>query len=288
MPVEWAPSIVVPIFKKKGDIRNHSSYRAVKILEHGMKVVERVFEKRIRRIVSVDEMQFGFMPESNNRCCVYLEKSHANGKKLYMCFVVLEKAFDRVPRKVFEWTMTKKGLLEALFRSVMSLYGGAKTRVRADSELSEEFEVKVWMHQGSVLSSFIFAVVVDVVTEFAKEGALRELLYANDLILMSETIEGLRNKFLKWKEAFESKGLKVNLGKTKVMVSGDITQEGLSKSKFGTCGVCSLRVKANSVLCVQCGKWIHGRCAEVKRVTPKFTCRKCERNIGEAVEQEEK
>ena len=49
---------------------------------------------------------------------------------------------------------------------------------------------------------------------------------------------------------------------------------------------------ANSVLCVQCGKWIHGRCARVKMVTAKcsrnFTCRRCEGNIGEAVEQEDK
>ena len=59
--------------------------------------------------------------------------------------------------------------------------------------------------------------VVDVVTEFAREGALCELLYADDLVLMSETTEGLRNKFLKWK-AFESKGLIVNLWKTKAIV----------------------------------------------------------------------
>ena len=73
------------------------------------------------------------------------------------------------------------------------------------------------MHQGSVLSHFLFAVVVDV-TESAREDALSELLYADDIVLMSETIEGLRNKFIKWKKAFESNGLKVNLGKTKVMV----------------------------------------------------------------------
>ena len=53
--------------------------------------------------------------------------------------------------------------------------------------------------------------------------------------------------FLKWKEAFESKGLKVNLGKTKVMVSGSITKDGMSLCKVDPCGVCSLRVKANSV-----------------------------------------
>ena len=62
------------------------------------------------------------------------------------------------------------------------------------------------------------------------EGALSELLHADDFILMSETIEGLRNTFVKLKEAFESKGLKVNLEKTKVVVCGGITKDGMSKS----------------------------------------------------------
>ena len=68
-----------------------------------------------------------------------------------MCFVDLETAFDRVPRKVFEWAMRKKGIPEE-----MSLCEIAKTRVRVDSELSEEFEVTVGMHQGSVLSPLSF------------------------------------------------------------------------------------------------------------------------------------
>ena len=69
---------------------------------------------------------------------------------------------------------------------------------------------------------------VDVVTEFARDGALSESLCAGDLVLMSDTIERLRDKFLKWKEALESKGLKVILGKTKVTVSSGITKDGLS------------------------------------------------------------
>ena len=76
--------------------------------------------------------------------------------------------------------------------------------------------------------SMDIAVVVYVATEFAKEGALSELLYADDLFLMSETINRPRNKFLKWMVSFESKGLKNNLGKTKVMFSGGITKDGLS------------------------------------------------------------
>ena len=52
-----------------------------------------------------------------------------------MCSVDLKKAFDRVQRKVLEWAMRKKGIPDVLVRSVMSLYEGAKTRVRVDSEL---------------------------------------------------------------------------------------------------------------------------------------------------------
>ena len=122
-----------------------------------------------------------------------------------MCFVDLEKAFDRVQRKVLVWAMRKKGIQQILVRSLMSLYKGAKTRVRVDSELSEKFEVKVGMHQEPVLRHIPFPLKVD--------GALSELLYADDLVQLSETIEGLRNKFLKWKEAFESNGLRVNFGK---------------------------------------------------------------------------
>ena len=54
---------------------------------------------------------------------------------------------------------------------------------------------------------------------------------------MNEITKELKNKFVKWKESLESKGLKVNLGKSKVMVSSNITKDGLTKSKIDPCGV---------------------------------------------------
>ena len=131
------------------------------------------------------------------------EEYHAKGKKLYMCFVDVEEAFDGVLRKVLEWAMRKKGITDVFVRSVMSPYEGARTRVRVDSALSEELEVEVGMYQGSVLSPFLFAVVVDVVTELARVGALSDLLSADNLVLMSVTMEGLSDRFSKWKQAFE-------------------------------------------------------------------------------------
>ena len=127
----------------------------------------------------------------------------------------------------------------------MSLYEGAKTRVRVGLELSEELEVKVVVHQGSVLLLLAFAIVVDVVMESVRNGLMSEMLYADDLVLMSEAMDGLQEKFWKWKEAFESKGLKVNLGKTKVVVSG--AQGTVSVNKVDPCGICGKRVMVNSV-----------------------------------------
>ena len=64
--------------------------------------------------------------------------------------------------------------------------------------MSEEFEVKVGVHQGSVLSPLVFAIVVDVVTENVRNGLMSEMLNADGLVLTSETMEGLREKFWKW------------------------------------------------------------------------------------------
>ena len=59
------------------------------------------------------------------------------------------------------------------------------------------------------MSPLIFAIVVDAVTEQASKGLLNEILYANDLVLMSENLEDLRERFQRWRGALESKGMKV-------------------------------------------------------------------------------
>ena len=95
--------------------------------------------------------------------------------------------------------MRRKEIPDDLVRSVRCLYEEAKTRVRRDYELSEEFEVKVEMCQGSMLVPFLFTVVVDAVAELPRVDTLSELMYPNYLLLISETVDRLRNKFRKSK-----------------------------------------------------------------------------------------
>ena len=84
--------------------------------------------------------------------------------------------------------------------------------------------------------------VIDEITENARKGWMKQILYADDLVLMGKTMEELREDFQKWREAFESKGMRVNLEETKLMVSG--MEEGMHDSKIDPCGVCGLQNKS--------------------------------------------
>ena len=224
MPHDWRMSTAVPIYKKKGSVVDCTSYRGLKLLEHDIKVVEKLLKKRLKRLVKVNQIQFGFMPNRSTVDAIFIfrrmQKSYLEkNRKLFICFVDLEKSFDRVPREVIEWALRKKLVPERLVQAVMSMYKRAKTRVKVAGGHSEEFDVGVGVHQESVLSPFLFSIVLDVLSENGRKGALYELLYVDDLVLMAETMEELEAQFIRWKAAFEGKGLKINLGKTKVMES---------------------------------------------------------------------
>ena len=77
----------------------------MKLPEHAMKIVKRVLERQIRTLISSNKTQFGFMPRKKIMNAIFIvsqmqEEYQKKDKKLYMCFVDMEKAFDRVPRKV--------------------------------------------------------------------------------------------------------------------------------------------------------------------------------------------
>ena len=223
IPVDWQKSVIIPVFKGKGDPMQCESYRAIKLLEHVMKLLERILESRIREQIQLDEMQFGFTKGKGTTDAIFIvrqmqERYREKHKKLNFAFIDLEKAFDRVPREVTRWALRKAGVDEWLVRTVMSMYNEVWSIVRTEQGESEPFEIKVGLHQGSVLSPLLFIIVMDQVTRDVKEGLPWELVYADDLILEDEETDGLINRANKWKNALESKGLRVNVKKTKFMV----------------------------------------------------------------------
>ena len=74
IPVDWKSSVVLPIYKGKGDPMECGSYRGIKLLEHAMKVVERIFEHRIRQQFKIDDMQFGFMKGKGTTDAIFMAR----------------------------------------------------------------------------------------------------------------------------------------------------------------------------------------------------------------------
>ena len=189
--------MILPIYKGKGDLMECGSYRGIKLLEHAMKVMERIFKHRIRQQIEVDDMQLGFMKGKGTNNAIFTvrqmqENFRVKGKKLYFGFVDLEKAFDRVPREVIRWATRKLGVEEWLVLAVMSMYTGAKTVVRTVYGNSSGFQEKVGMHQGSALSPLLFVIVVEDISREFRVALPWELLYADVVI-------GLMNGRIMWR-----------------------------------------------------------------------------------------
>ena len=124
-------------------------------------------------------------------------------KPLYMAFIDLEKAFDRVPRDVIWWAMRKLGIDEWLVRLVQSMYKDVRSRVRVGDGYSEEFGVGVGVHQGSVLSLLLFIIVLEALSREFCTGCPWELLYADDLMISAGSKEELLVKIKTWKTEME-------------------------------------------------------------------------------------
>src|SRR6056300_1728659 len=283
IPTDWEESFILNLYKGKGGALERGNYRGLKLTDQVMKLAERVLDVFIRRIVNISDMQLGFVPGRGTSDAIFVtrqlqEKYFAVNKPLFFAFVDLEKAFDRVPRVVLWWALRSLGVDEWAVRAIQGLYTNARSRVRVNGQLSEEFGVGVGVHQGSVLSPLLFILVLEALSREFRTGAPWELLYADDLVLISDSLDGCVNKLKVWKEGMERKGLRVNLNKTKFLISGpglDVLQD----SGACPCGVCRRGVGANSILCPRCNCWVHQRCSDITgrclSSVDDFTCRRC-------------
>ena len=188
-----------------------------------MKILERIVDGLIRQLVSIDNSQFGFVPGRCTADTIFVvrqlqEKYLAANKRLH--------GFRR-PGEGF-WSSTsedhlvgaeKTGVEEWIVWLVQGMYANARSHVCVGEWYSEEFEVKVGFHQGSVLSPLLFIIVLEALSREFRSGVPWEDLYADDLVIIAESLKECVRRLLTWKEAMEKKGLRVNAGKM-IMICG--------------------------------------------------------------------
>ena len=127
------------------------------MFEHDFNLYE-VLDGRLREVVDIDKMQYGFMQGRGAVDAVFLltrlsGKFRAKNRKLFLIFVDLENAFDRVPMEVIRFALRRKGVPEYFIKVV-------KLLPQLMGELSSSFSVKLGVNQGSALSPLLFIMVL--------------------------------------------------------------------------------------------------------------------------------
>ena len=137
--------------------------------------------------------------------------------------------------------------------------------------------MNVGVHQGSVLSPLLFIIVLEALSREFRSGVPWEDLYADDLVIIAESLEECVRRLLTWKEAMEKKGLRVNAGKTKIMICRTGLDLLQSSGKFPYAACCT-GVGSNSIFCNGYKHWVHKKCSGLKRLkkNPDYRCTQCQ------------
>ena len=118
MPEEWRRIVLIPIYKNKGDQQCCGNYRGIKLMNHTMKVWERIIESRLRDRIEISKQQYEFRPGNGTTDAMFalrmlMEKYRKGQSELHCVFVDLAKAYNRVPQELELWyCMKKSGIVE--------------------------------------------------------------------------------------------------------------------------------------------------------------------------------
>ncbi|KAK2919253.1 hypothetical protein Q8A73_003624 [Channa argus] len=126
-------------------------------------------------------------------------------------------AKKKVPREELWYCMRTSGLAEKYVRVVQDMYESCQTVERCAVGVTEEFKVEVGLHQGSALSPFLFALVMDRLTDEVRQESPWTMMFADDIVICSESREQVEENLERWRSALENRGMKLSRSKTEYM-----------------------------------------------------------------------
>ena len=136
---------------------------------------------------------------------------------LHMVFVDLEKAYDRVSREVLWRCLKKKRVSPVYIRVIKDMYEGGQTSVRTLGGVSNDFAISLGLHQGFALSPFLFTLVLDELTREIQDEVPWCMLFADDIILIDVTRQGVNDRLERWRHTLEATGFRLSRSKTEYL-----------------------------------------------------------------------
>ena len=236
-PAKWKPDILSPLHKS-GDKDDPNNYRGISVASCFGKLFNKLLQKRLEKLCLeknfISDTQGSGKAGSRTSDHLLIVKFLVDkyvkkqGKKLFACFVDLRKAYDTVPRTKLFYTLLNDYSIGGNFLKILQeIYKGNQVFVKLTNGLLHPINTTIGLKQGCVFSPIIFNLFINKICNIFDESCspvkinnvnLNSLLWADDLMLVSETPTGLQNAIDKMHSFYQSLDLQINKKKTKVII----------------------------------------------------------------------
>ena len=238
-PDSWICSTIIPLHKK-GDVYNPDNYRGISLMSIFAKIFTSILNSRLTNWANmkdkIPETQAGFRKNYSTTDHIFtlyaIVQKHLSRKKhkLYVAFVDFKKAFDTVDRGKLWHCLRNTGLKGKMYSMLKSMYSNIKSCVRCNNDVTDFFDCPIGLRQGCVLSPILFSFFIselyfDIAT-YGKHGVqlfpdiieIFILLFADDVILVSDSVIGLQRQLDILDNYTREWRLSVNLDKTNIVI----------------------------------------------------------------------
>ena len=235
---QWSLTMITPIFKS-GTKMEPNNYRGISLLSCLGKLFAAILNQRLLRYAVEKNIlraeQLGFI-QGNRTSDAHITLNtliqsycHKNNKKIFACFVDFKKAFDTIPRDVLFTKLLGQGITGKFFNILKTFYTNDNCCVKLGNKITETFQANQGVKQGCILSPLLFNIFIsDLVPYFNREECeplkinnsktLCSLIWADDLVVLSESEDGLKNMLQNLSIYADENRIKINSSKTKCMI----------------------------------------------------------------------
>ena len=235
---QWTMAMITPIWKA-GPRMDPSNYRGISLLSCLGKFYTAILNKRLMAYAIANNIlkpeALGFVAGNRTSDAHFIIHSliqrycHQRNEKIFSCFVDFSKAFDTIPRELLFKKLLGYGINGKFFNNIKTLYSNDNCCIKVGREVTETFLANQGVKQGCILSPLLFNIFIsDIIDRFGTDECrpleidesrnISCLLWADDVILMSRSEEGLRNMLSALSLYVEENKMAINVKKTKCMI----------------------------------------------------------------------
>jgi hypothetical protein len=207
IPSDWKLSVIIPIFKK-GDNQECLNHRGISLLSVPGKVYSLILETRLKEQVEhqLEEAQCVFRQGRSTQDLIFMlcqisEKVTEYDSEVHICYLDLEKAFDKVPWREIWHILKKRNVEGSLVAAIRSYYRTCRNQIRTANIVSVEFRTIAGVRQGDILAPYLFIILMDNIMKDCKQRTrdftmgnwkmhpvqISEMAFAEDVALIAKT-----------------------------------------------------------------------------------------------------